>query len=304
MESGYAVEKSGFDQLGGLPAVLETIEAKCPHCSQELYLLLQVQTGTAYDRYLYIFGCNQLKCNYFLCKRVMRQEIKVKKTVSKQQALFSVGGWGEDESDSVSFASGSFGTPKKQEKKQERKELVIQKQKAFPCFGLEFGKTPCFSNDYTYEQQLAEKYRLENPEDANALEQTDQKPQGEWQEQYEQTPEAAKLFMRFQSMVENDPEACCLYHFGGNPYFYSRVVQPPDCDCGSKRVFEIQLLPPLLSLFKVDAQIGIQKVTVENLIDSGMDWATLIVFVCENDCHTDGITVKEEIVIAQGEFQQ
>lgn len=78
------------------------------------------------------------------------------------------------------------------------------------------------------------------------------------------------------------------YDFGGKPLWYTSPVTIGPCSCGSRRVFEFQLLPRLLRVLGID-----------DSIEGGMDFGTIMVFVCDKECGEGWI---EEVVVLQGEF--
>ncbi|KAL9609587.1 MAG: hypothetical protein Q9167_005660 [Letrouitia subvulpina] len=116
---------------------------------------------------------------------------------------------------------------------------------------------------------------------------------------YESTSDST--FLRFASRLAQNPEQVLRYEFVGQPLLYSksdavgRLLAPsapaagggsrmPKCEnCGSKRVFEMQLTPQ-----------AITELEAEDLkIEDGMEWGTLIVGVCEMDCGEKGVSEGE-----------
>lgn len=113
-----------------------------------------------------------------------------------------------------------------------------------------------------------------------------------------------KTFQRFADRLEQNPEQVLRYEFKGQPLLYSRKdavgkllasVQESDnskvrvgssaesqhsmptlprCqNCGSMRIFELQLTPHAI------AQLEVGEVSIE-----GMDWGSMILCVCSVDC--------------------
>lgn len=87
---------------------------------------------------------------------------------------------------------------------------------------------------------------------------------------------------------------------------------PPCKFCGSKRVFECQLMPNLINVLKKStaAKVNNKKLTdeerrkeVEKMIkrtgDGVMDWGTCMVFSCEQDCEASKSCWAEELVLVQ-----
>ncbi|KAI0080185.1 hypothetical protein K474DRAFT_1658185 [Panus rudis PR-1116 ss-1] len=168
-------------------------------------------------------------------------------------------------------------------------------------------------------------------------------------EGYEQA-ETDQVFDRFSRRVEHNPEQCVRYDLGGTPLPFTRDAvydrlfptnapkagEPitvtkaaftvtkadgkpnynpstvPSCPhCGSKRVFEFQLMPNLINVLKKPSGDGKQKQTdeerrkeVESVLKRTvdgelMDWGTCLVFTCEKDCGGRPTAWREEVVLVQ-----
>jgi hypothetical protein len=66
-------------------------------------------------------------------------------------------------------------------------------------------------------------------------------------EQYESTRKAHKTFHRFLKRVERMPRQCMRYSYRGAPLHAVDRQGPPPCDaCGAARMYEMQLLPPVM----------------------------------------------------------
>lgn len=118
-------------------------------------------------------------------------------------------------------------------------------------------------------------------------------------------------FLRFSDRLAQNPEQVLRYDFAGTPLLYSGVdavaqrfgIVPgkpkahmqgiPPCEaCGAKRVFELQLVPGLISALE------------ENNMDleEGMEWGTMVLGVCADDCGEVGeVSYHEEWVGVQWE---
>ncbi|KAK4196011.1 TCP-1/cpn60 chaperonin family-domain-containing protein [Triangularia verruculosa] len=108
------------------------------------------------------------------------------------------------------------------------------------------------------------------------------------------------VFQKFADRVGQNPEQVIRYEFGGEPLLYSRGDAVgkqlsnsgekvgmskgiPKCgNCKSARLFEVQLTPH-----------AIEELEVEEEGMDGMDWGTVIVGVCANDCQESGKSVGE-----------
>jgi pre-rRNA-processing protein TSR4 len=108
-----------------------------------------------------------------------------------------------------------------------------------------------------------------------------------------------KAFQKFADRLESNPEQVLRYEFGGQPLLYSntdavgkvfseagagkgKVVTTsgasggnlPRCtSCGAERVFELQLTPHAITVLE-EEELGLD----------GMDWGTVILAVCGDDC--------------------
>jgi pre-rRNA-processing protein TSR4 len=109
-----------------------------------------------------------------------------------------------------------------------------------------------------------------------------------------------KPFMRFSTRLAHNPEQVIRYEFKGKPLLYStsdavgKLLVPrsgtgvnvssgiPRCtNCGSARVFEVQLVPHAITMLEEDEQ-GV------GLGEGGMEWGTVILGVCGKDCPERG----------------
>lgn len=111
--------------------------------------------------------------------------------------------------------------------------------------------------------------RLENEEKSLAeAEQWDR-------EDDEDVPAEEQALDDFCKRVSRHPQQCVRYNFGGNPLLMSskgpEKVPPCKC-CGRARTFEMQLMPPLLSMLQPSACF---------------EWGTLSVYTCPGPCAVD-----------------
>lgn len=120
-----------------------------------------------------------------------------------------------------------------------------------------------------------------------------------------------KTFQKFADRLAQNPEQVLRYEFGGSPLLYSKTdavgklfsssasfasegkVQTvarlghgsriPRCpNCGASRVFELQLVPQAIAELEVEEE-GLE----------GMEWGTVILGVCEEDCAERGVEAGE-----------
>jgi pre-rRNA-processing protein TSR4 len=114
--------------------------------------------------------------------------------------------------------------------------------------------------------------------------------------------ELDKAFMKFSTRLSHNPEQVLRYEFRGAPLLYSTTDaigarlhvnnvpgakvttigagSIPSCEyCGSHRVFEFQLVPHAITMLEEGrAGVGLGK------DDAGMEWGTIIMGVCSQDC--------------------
>lgn len=120
-----------------------------------------------------------------------------------------------------------------------------------------------------------------------------------------------KTFQKFSDRIAQNPEQVLRYEYKGQPLLYSghddvasRFVVPhgkarairgiPRCDsCGAQRVFELQLVPGLIYELEKDDTVDMEE---------GMEWGTIMVGTCSNNCGEAGaVSFKEEWVGVQWE---
>ncbi|KAI5466843.1 programmed cell death protein 2 [Mariannaea sp. PMI_226] len=104
-------------------------------------------------------------------------------------------------------------------------------------------------------------------------------------EAFESTMDAT--FQKFADRLAQNPDQVIRYEFSGTPLLYSKTDKAgvaitkgavPRCStCGARRVFEVQLTPN--AIFELEG---------DDLSLDGMEWGTIIVFVCEQDCSPRG----------------
>lgn len=118
-------------------------------------------------------------------------------------------------------------------------------------------------------------------------------------------------FQKFAARISQNPEQGLRYEFGGQPLLYSgtdtiapRFIVPhnkagavqgiPRCDnCGTSRVFELQLVPGLIEALEADEDIDFEE---------GMEWGTIVLGVCSKNCAVAGeVAFREEWVGVQWE---
>ncbi|KAJ8097125.1 programmed cell death protein 2 [Lipomyces tetrasporus] len=137
----------------------------------------------------------------------------------------------------------------------------------------------------------------------------------EWSNLPESSSNIDKVFQNFADIVADNPEQVVRYERKGSPLFYSKTDEVgkllingntghydsnliPPCEvCGSVRVFELQLMPYAIQVLEQGNDID---------IFNGMEWGTIIVGTCKNDCAPPtidkmGVAYQEEWLGVQWE---
>lgn len=195
--------------------------------------------------------------------------------------------------DLMALRQEQLSTPPSDKKKKRKKKAVLVAGTGYICF--EPGVKKKDNADDSYERQLAEQYMVDNPDFDDSI--VDSKT-GEWAGEVYEVPDDS-VEQKFMKAVGIDPELCVRYEFDGSPLWYRSHSSPiPDCErCDGPRVYEFQVMPHLLSL--------LPKVVFETVEESrkaivdGLDWATVVVFVCEDYCSPSDSDLVDEFCVVQ-----
>ena len=78
----------------------------------------------------------------------------------------------------------------------------------------------------------------------------------------------------------------------GQPLFPSTAPLPaiPRCDCGAPRVFELQILPTVLSFVPSEEPVSLASLRDE-------EWSSVLVFTCANHCSRGDGAAEESVVV-------
>ncbi|CAO3629618.1 unnamed protein product [Cunninghamella blakesleeana] len=131
--------------------------------------------------------------------------------------------------------------------------------------------------------------------------------EGTWaNEQYEKQqlpPGVDKQFKKFTERVAFEPSQCLRYEWDGSPLLYHELSDNKHLEkchqCGQPRIFEMQLMPNILSLLPTsEFALKNQQSPSSSLSSSphhgktkldafnvGMEFGTILIYVCKNDCH-------------------
>ncbi|KAJ3076192.1 programmed cell death protein [Podochytrium sp. JEL0797] len=203
----------------------------------------------------------------------------------------------------------------------------------FPGYALEFFDPVEVAgtkkrDDMAHEMQLLAQYQKAESVDISALLERGAESSGAgvagWEgEVYEkaQVKGATKAFKKFQKEVAKYPEQCVRYGFTSDPLLYNEkpFSQPPPCPhCTHPRVFEMQLMPALLTFLPTE-QYALKdskstkpsknaKPSLADLSAKGVDFGTILVFTCSKNClgaAGDGNVIRyveETVVIRQDDW--
>ncbi|GBG80322.1 hypothetical protein CBR_g30690 [Chara braunii] len=102
--------------------------------------------------------------------------------------------------------------------------------------------------------------------------------------EYDKALSVGRDFLKFKKRLDRAPEQCLRYQRNGHLIWPSSQLptQIADCEtCGEPRVFEMQLMPPLL-YFLQEAVRTVDHQYPESIAD--FDWLTVAVFTCSQSC--------------------
>jgi pre-rRNA-processing protein TSR4 len=119
---------------------------------------------------------------------------------------------------------------------------------------------------------------------------------------------ADRTYLKFKKKLDLNPEQCYRYCFGAQPLWAREVQQQPGpcAACGGPRVYEMQLMPPLLYFL----QQAYKDLPPSSYATHDWEWSTVIVFSCAQSCsqgagdqamivgdQTEWIAIKEATIL-------
>ncbi|EPZ35659.1 Programmed cell death protein 2 domain-containing protein [Rozella allomycis CSF55] len=127
----------------------------------------------------------------------------------------------------------------------------------------------------------------------------------DWSKEGYERSKLDKSFIMFQAKVSFNPTQCLRYKFNNpEPLLYSsknktkinKARKCPICNC--PRVHEMQLMPSLLSILPVEEYAENEsKEKKKSVLETfGMEFGTIHIFTCINDC-SPGAYHEEEILV-------
>ena len=129
-------------------------------------------------------------------------------------------------------------------------------------------------------------------------------------EKYEKSSiaDGDRMFHKFQKRIRTCKEQCLRYKWNGEPLLLSEKVVPivsldhvPTClNCGSRRVFEIQLMPAVVSLLTPADERKPHQGASSYVEEARIDFGTVFIYTCERSCDKtiDGYNVPLEEFVA------
>ena len=111
-----------------------------------------------------------------------------------------------------------------------------------------------------------------------------------------------KAFLAFTKRVSSYPRQCVRFSPAGNPLPFCQETIPDAgcCDrCGGRRVFELQLMPAILSILPTNDEKHLGHIKQRNahpLFGDGMEWGTVMVFTCGTCTREKASTILIEAI--------
>lgn len=268
-------------------------DLKCKSCAAPLFLVLQMDCPWSgeesfFDRVMYVFGCNSRICTETQGSKAWTSFViqlpKVKEAAAKPQQMnlwdaVMLGGGKPTASDDIS---------------QEVSQMTI-KDASFHDKSYPVGFPPMrlhICEEMIYEPSKKSVHIEDEDEvdedipDAFAV-----KDGEEWVgESYENSHPMGvdKAFLTFQKRVASYPRQCVRFSPTSKPLLFHQETLGPagSCsNCGQERIFELQLMPAILSLLPCNDEkyLGHLKAELRGqhpIFGDAMEWGTVMVFTC------------------------
>ena len=296
---------------------------KCPRCSTDLYLLLQMdcprEEYPSIDRVVYVFVCNTRACSQdqsgWRVIFMMRQTAAASKATCHEAAKPKTSFW-----DSLMHDEG-----KPEEKKEVSSILTSPTEVAASTVTLHNPKNK-FPGIYLHidEEIIVEKREKKSViPDTESITSEATGGEEEWSgEQYEKfrAPGTDKSFSRFQKRVAHYPRQCVRYAVsdGQTPLLYhdldiaGTVKKLPACTRCKQACshFDLQLMPAILAFLPTESaehlrHVPENKKSKNPMISDGMEWGSVMVYSCGALCGLADrdVQIAEGNVIIQLELQ-
>mmetsp|Transcript_19793 Transcript_19793/g.47231 ORF Transcript_19793/g.47231 Transcript_19793/m.47231 type:complete len:415 (+) Transcript_19793:85-1329(+) len=137
-------------------------------------------------------------------------------------------------------------------------------------------------SDRLHAQQLLERYERDSAAVSGSAEES--WAGEEFEEERTLTVDTAGV--RFMRRLQRAPEQCARYGFGAEVLWPSgEAPRPPPCSaCGEPRVFELQLMPPLVHFLDEAADWARDGGGEPRRPPSSWSWGTVAVYTCRASC--------------------
>ena len=183
-------------------------------------------------------------------------------------------------------------------------ELCGNRPPYFRPFYIHVIEEPDVSDSYDYEFRLLREYEAREGtlgEGSTAV---------NLNEKYEKSSiaDGDRIFHKFQKRIRTCKEQCLRYKWNGEPLLLSEKVVPitslehvPAClNCGSERVFEMQLMPALVSFLAQADERKPHQGASSCGEEARIDFGTVFIYTCERSCERtiDGYNAPLEEFIA------
>ena len=269
-------------QLGGYTLWLHpTTIPLCKECWAGSCLVAQLYVPlerSVYERVLYVFSCVKVSCQnksgaWTVIRQMMRAQEEVKKVVEKKiEKIFEEDGWGTEgdewEMDGKVSSEASC------------QEDDICEVMSNLCLKRNEAPGPALSGYYLYVIPEPSPVKQSSAEEDELADEEKGKGGGE---KYESTEVSHKdkSFYKFYKKIQLSPEQCIRYNLGGSPLLSDPSFTIPQCEkCRKPRQFEMQIMPPLISILQLKGSAT-----------HPLDFRTVLIWTCQGDCVEGGIEV-------------
>ncbi len=270
------------EKLASLGITKDTL--KCGSCGCQLFLVLQMDcpwTGEEgfYDRIIYVFGCNSRVCTETQGDKAWKAFVLQRSSLTKTEEPKKVALW-----DSIMLGQ-------QQAVEEKMKDMKIVDDRDIPVYEKQYpvGFPP--TRLHICEEMIREKTKA-SPQVEMIPAAYSVSGEEEWTgEAYESHHPMGvdKSFLAFQKRVSSYPRQCVRFSPAGTPLYFCNPESKFDAgccqNCGQKRVFELQLMPAILSLLPTNEEEHLKHIPEKKrgshpLFGDGMEWGTVLVFTC------------------------
>lgn len=282
---GQPIFSPGFD----VTKLMENDRFQCTECSNHMVFILQIYCpidDSNDDRILYFFSCVNKNCSNKQC-RLFRIVTKEKQTMKKMETKLFDDDWGDD---GQSLINDSTLT-------ESSSESIITKKYDFEKYSHFIPHYISVIDEPSNESIDKEKYekiakQIVIVEENNSITE-------EYEKHYPEAFKNDKDNYRFYKQLRKCPEQIMRYEWSGKPLKPSNKANietsEPCKNCGSTRVFEVQLMPSLINILWNN-----KKKTIENDDDTSLDFETILFYTCGRNCNrTDNIHEEQVFVFKE-----